>query len=375
MKRVPFASPLASAPLLLPRATFNFHAPAPRFIKAFAFSLLAMLAHPAFAACQANSMIVTLPSPLTFSGPADANPLGAQIGGWSGQVADKRAFDIANCPGWTANAVPQDAPINGLTHQSDGESYPVYPTGIPGVGYVIGIKDPNASNWISVAPPQTQTYPAPGTTTGGGQTSLGFTTQIKLIATGPVPSGTHFFAPRVVAKMIALDGNKKPVATPLSLTLGAFTVEAKSRGCKVVQGGNQAITLPTVATYAFKGVGSTVGASNRFTIGIACDQDVAVYATMTDVSNPSNTGNTLSLGPDSSAAGVGLRLYKRDETQPIMYGPDSSRKGNVNQWLVGNTASGAQIFTIPFEVKYVQTDAKISPGSVKAKSSITFSYQ
>ncbi|WP_157656232.1 fimbrial protein [Burkholderia ubonensis] len=319
-------------------------------------------------------MNVSIASPLTFSGPADANPVGTQIGNWSGGVTNKTAFDIGNCMGSYAYAAPVDIPISGLTHESAGVSYPVYATGIPGIGYVIGIKDPNASNWVSIAPPQTQTYPAPGMA-GGAQSSLGFTVQIKLVATGPVATGSHFFPPRLVANMRALDRNKQPVATTLQLYLSGFIVNVTSSGCRITQGADQAIKLPSLPAIDFKGVGSSAGTARQFTVGIACDPNVAIYATMTDVSNPSNTGDFLSLGAGSSAAGVGVQLHKFNEAQPIRFGPDSSRKGNVNQWPVGKTASGAQTFSIPFEARYVQTGAVVKPGSVNAMSTITFSYQ
>jgi len=112
-------------------------------------SLLALLPSLAQAYCVGTSrqLVVPVSGTLTISGPADANLVGKQIAGWGGSVTDLMAFAVDTCSPAAENsyAIPSQNSVAGLTHVSDGVSYPVYPTAVPGVGYVLGIKDPHAT--------------------------------------------------------------------------------------------------------------------------------------------------------------------------------------------------------------------------------------
>ncbi|MFM0118666.1 fimbrial protein [Paraburkholderia sp. RL18-101-BIB-B] len=102
-----------------------------------------------------------------------------------------------------------------------------------------------------------------------------------------------------------------------------------------------------------------------------CDQGTAVSVTLTDASNISNRSTTLSLAPDSTAAGVGLQLLNGSTT--IAYGTDSASAGNQNQWFAG-TASGSSM-TIPLTVQYVRTDDALTPGTVRGLATFTMAYE
>ncbi|KVW42725.1 hypothetical protein WK95_13500 [Burkholderia ubonensis] len=86
-------------------------------------------------------------------------------------------------------------------------------------------------------------------------------------------------------------------------------------------------------------------------------------------------GNILSLDRESTATGVGIQLFKFGESTPIKFGPDSSAIGNSNQWYVDASSASPTLITIPFVAKYVKNGPNVVPGSVKAQSTITFSYQ
>ncbi|AOJ34072.1 hypothetical protein WJ16_20895 [Burkholderia metallica] len=96
---------------------------------------------------------------------------------------------------------------------------------------------------------------------------------------------------------------------------------------------------------------------------------------MTDATNPANTGSALSLASSSTAAGVGIQILKKGDSTPLKFGPDSSGKGNTNQWLVGKSSAANTKISVPFEARYVKVAEKIKPGTVSALSTITFSYQ
>ncbi|WP_372437123.1 fimbrial protein [Pseudomonas chlororaphis subsp. aureofaciens] len=317
--------------------------------------------------------------PYSHSGPADSNWLGQQLGNSTGIQTNYWVFNFNGCSsyGYFSFAYPVDAPIPGITHNAGNISYPVYPTGAPGIGYVVGIKDPKLGDWLSVKPPYQQVFPRPGTS-AGGQSSLGFSVEMKLIATDRLKTGSYTIPAKVVATMRAADSRYEliPGISDVNLWLNSTVVDVKASGCKVTPGSVlQTVSLPPANTTEFNGVGSFAAQSARFSVAVDCDPDVSVYATMTDATTPANTSDTLSLGRGSSADGIGLKLYKSGESTPVKFGPDSSGKNNINQWYVGKSSTGNRNITIPFQAQYVQTKPKIETGKVEALSTITFSYQ
>jgi type 1 fimbria pilin len=58
---------------------------------------------------------------------------------------------------------------------------------------------------------------------------------------------------------------------------------------------------------------------------------------------------------------------------PVAYGPDSAVVGNMNQWSVGTSTTGAM--SIPLTVRYVRTAGAVTLGTVKGSATFTMSYQ
>ncbi|WP_400565413.1 fimbrial protein [Pseudomonas aeruginosa] len=330
-----------------------------------------------------SQVTVSMP-PYSASSPADASWIGQQIGNWGGEQTNRVIFDLKDCTRWAGRsyAKPTMAALAGITHFADGVSYPVYPTGVKGIGYVIGLRDPNSSQWTSIKPPETQVYPAVGSGTGVVQT-IGYTFQVKLVATGQLKTGSYVIPASTLAMLRVtdefgrdvLDWSFKPVP-PVPLSIAGTTIDIASRGCSVTRGVQQTVDLPYLSTGQFKGVGTVPDAPLRyFNIHIECDTDVAVHATMTDASDPGNVSNILSLAKASTASGVGLQVFKYDDPEPLSFGPDSSARGNTNQWFVGNSTTNNHRFLVPFSVRYIQTAPKITGGKVEALSTVTFSYQ
>jgi type 1 fimbria pilin len=118
-------------------------------------------------------------------------------------------------------------------------------------------------------------------------------------------------------------------------------------------------------------VGSTAGTTS-FGLDLNCSRSIAVYVTLTDVSNPANRSTTLGLAAGSSASGIGLQILN-DQTL-IAYGPDSPLAGTPNQWTTGGYSS-AGATKIPLKVRYVRTGSSMSSGSVLSRATFTMSYQ
>ncbi|MDN7632385.1 fimbrial protein [Burkholderia cepacia] len=128
------------------------------------------------------------------------------------------------------------------------------------------------------------------------------------------------------------------------------------------------VPLQPIAASKLNAVGVTAG-DKEFNIGLNCKSGSKVYVTLTDLTDQSNTGNQLTLTPDSSAKGVKLRILRNG--QPVGYGPDSIAVGNTNQWLVGPSATTT---SIPLSAQYIAT-GQVSGGTVKGVATFTMSYQ
>nr|WP_199042704.1 fimbrial protein [Dyella sp. ASV24] len=335
-------------------------------------------AGPAFACGTPQSQTVLTPAAQTLNlgGPSDRSAqVGTALSGWSAIGQGVLApTGCSTTSGWSTWGVSNYAALP-LTLTGTYAGYPVYASNVSGIGYILQVKDPNQPSQPLQLNPALSLWNTNGSGAGGG--SLGIQAAILFVVTGPIRPGSYTLGPQTVGtgwlsntqttntKIQSLDISYSPVT--LTVTGTACTVDAGSR--------NQVVRLPAVSVGSFRGVGSTAG-SQSFTMALSCPAGIALYATMTDVSSPANTSNTLTLASSSTASGLGIQVFSNGSTTPVSFGPDTSVKGATNQWYVGGSSSApATNYTIPFVARYVQTAATVKAGSVSAMSTITFSYQ
>jgi type 1 fimbria pilin len=261
-------------------------------------------------------------------------------------------------------------PIPGLTYYVAGGAAQVFPTGIPGIGYVISIADPLQMVYSPGNYPESQVLPdQPAVPT------YGFLINVTYVITGPVAAGTYSLPSQTFAELVVKQNGNGPdysSRVPIISPGLQFTVNASS--CSV-QNSSVSVNLPRAQVSALSAPGSTAGGT-PFQINLNCDPNVMVYATMTDATDPGNASDLLTLTSSSAAQGVALRIFRDDAlTTAVSYGPDSSAPGTENQWLVGNSGAGGGSLQIPLTVSYVRTSGTLTAGSVNAKATITMSYQ
>ncbi len=316
---------------------------------------------------------LTFPA-LVFDGGADGPTIGQPIGsGWGAVTTNPTLFSGgADCQirnGITLLMMGGGTkPIPGITYTEGGLTYPVFPTNVPGIGIIIGIKATSAANYTAVNI-VTNFYPEPAPSQG-----MGVSLQAKLIVTGRLTTGVYQI-PRQDLVRVYANGPLSNTATDVSvMSLNTTTVTITARTCQMTSATTQNVPLPRVTKNQFSGPGSLSAVGYNFTLSTLCDSGVKLYATMTDANDPSNTGNTLSLGTGSTASGVGVQILRNN--QAIAFGPDSAASGNTNQWFIGTAGSGGkETINIPLEAKYVQTESNMVAGNIRSRATVTFSYQ
>ncbi|EKS6729548.1 fimbrial protein [Enterobacter mori] len=315
-----------------------------------------------------KSDITLSPQPMTYSGPADSIVPGKIIGStWSATATVQQVFwcgFVFTCSKGTLE--PSSSAISsGMTVIVDGMNYTIFETGVPGVGYIIGLKDFNGTQYIPLQSGITQSYPADGT--NGYAQDLGWSAKVTFIKTGTALKSGVYQIPTIDAAVLTAYNNEvktaKVIINPTTITVTASGCTVGTKSASVDLGTLDIRTLPTV--------GST-SPSGTFTVGLTCDANVAVNAVMTDQTTPSNTSSVVTLTGDSTASGVGVQFFYNG-TGPLMMGPDSSAAGTTNQFFIQSTTA-AQTLSLPFQAQYVRT-GELVPGSANALASITFSYQ
>lgn len=312
--------------------------------------------------------IILSPSAMTWSGPADSTAPGHIIGSqWSATTTVGQVFWC----GWvylcnkSTMAPGSGAVSSGLTVEVDGLSYTLFETGVPGIGYILGLKDAQATNWIPLQDGVTQTYPAAGS--AGNANDLGWSAKVTFVKTSAALKSGVYLTPTINAAVLTAYNNETQTA---NVTINPTNITVTASGCLVATR-HASVDLGRVDTRDLPTEGSTSPAS-AFAISLTCDPGVSLYAVVSDQSDPGNRSTTLSLTGDSGAQGVGVQIFYND-SGPLALGQDSSASGTANQFFITSTSAQEQL-NLPFTVRYVRT-GQLVPGTANALAGITFSYQ
>lgn len=138
--------------------------------------------------------------------------------------------------------------------------------------------------------------------------------------------------------------------------------------CSASATGPTEVTLPTVSTAAFRGVGTSAGGV-AFAVGLQCEANVNAQLTFSDINRPNNNGDSLSLASSSSALGVAVQMLSQG--QPIRLSLAGPSGGTV---LPVTTSASIQQVSIPLVAQYVQAASDVGPGTVLAGTVFTLTY-
>lgn len=325
--------------------------------------------------CQTSNLTANL-GVQSLSAGADANTIGQQIGNES--KPEGRIFDgnsNAQCRMVRSWATPARPVVPGVFYQSGGKTYPVFETGIAGIGYAIGISDRKSYDYQPLqAQGNTPTY------SGSPTVTMGFNIQVVFVATGRLQSGTYNMPYTQLANFYVETANGNVEGGAYIQANATFDINAIT--CTLHGANAYTMTLPPVSVNDFANVAigsapSNVGASNAINLNLSCPAGISLYATMTDNNDPGSTKNYLSPGSgDGIAQGIGIQMFRDGSSTPISMGPDSSAAGNTNQWYIGSADSDVgRLLRTSLQAKYVRTAQTMKAGEVRAVATVTFSYR
>ncbi|KAB0495785.1 fimbrial protein [Pseudomonas vancouverensis] len=239
----------------------------------------------------------------------------------------------------------------------------IYPTNIPGIGVRVSIW---ASGSYYGYPTSPQVVPWQWGYQATASESLGTgLTQVRaeLIVTGPISvGGTNVLSYFTDQWFQVRDANGPVVVANLQVN-----ATLNNKTCVVTK---NAVNV-NLAPVQVKELNAGATKSAAFSLDINCATGAKVSVTLTDVTNPANRSNVLTLTPDSTAQGVGMQIF--NGSTPIAYGPDSASPSNPNRWSVGTSTGG--LLSVPLTVQYVRTTGTVGAGSAIGAATFTFSYQ
>lgn len=334
-----------------------------KLIGVFSGLVLTVLAGPAWAiVCTANpDTVVTLPSG-NFNIPVDRWEPGIQLSPAS-VVQDFSPMSCANTGIHSDYDIWSQALLvdSGVRWGSLGQTFTVFESGVPGVGYAIAVRFnvTTGGDWVPLTSASKKLRTgASGAWDGKMQMAVWF------VATGKAPIGPHSTPEKQFLKVwsnIALGGQS--ATGYVNGAANEFVVETS--GCTLLDG-QVDVDMGVVSAAKYLNATGDSTAAKQVSIPIECDGEVAVDMQVGDVGSPDAGHGILPLKTGAaSAAGVGIQMLRADGVTPIPLGVDVR--------VFDKTAIGRN--DISLAARYYQTAEKVIPGKAGALAEFTLKYR
>ncbi len=165
----------------------------------------------------------------------------------------------------------------------------------------------------------------------------------------------------------------------ISGTVNTNSIAIYSASCEFFGGKDKTINLASVNKAGFKGIGSTQG-DKTFELSLLCNGNApssisggssTVKLSFDYDQAPNSPGVMNNIAPDlTQAKGVGIQLLSSaGGAETIIKKGDSSSLG-----IIQANANNVQL-NLPMKARYIQNEATIKSGLVKAQATVTLSYQ
>lgn len=331
-------------------------------------SLLAPIGrvHAQTAGCMEDGSSSTAQGIIKFSPPASIALTSMPAAGtvlWSSGTIAASPAPIYDCSGNVPFGVLNNVgatPTSGTT----------FPTGVPGLSYQLVRGGTNLVPWSTGSYASSGNgctwYNGYGWYCANGYSTVTFSvsTQLNLVVTGPIASGSVLNAGTLgywQYQGLGSNGAVSPVQI-IAFTLGNSTTITFPT-CTVTTS-SISVTLPDISASALGSLGATAGAA-PFSIGLNCPSTAAgapVYVEMNYNGTASGIQGVLTPTAGTSS-GVGVQL---------LYSNTAVTFGTPTQ--VGTTTTGTM--SIPYTAQYYQTQsAAVTPGTLTASATFVIMYE
>lgn len=312
------------------------------------------------------------PGTINYTNPADAvTDFNLLTGAWNASGFESKLCSYSSV--MNKAVIVSTSTLTGYTTRIDGSTYSIFSSGIPGIGWIMGAKDTNAPLWTPLTNLETTVYPYTSGQTGS--ITLGARMRFAFVKLpGSINLGANYFPKQKIADFKCYRGGN--IYTALAnIYINTSIINVAALSCKVTTPKNVSIPLGTHSSSDLPPVNGNFGSFSS-NVELECQSGVTPWMTISDASNSANLSNIIELSPDSTATGVGVQVFYNNESSARFLGTDSSSKGNLNQFQVGNkTVSSDQVVNIPLNFKYIRTLDTVTPGNANAAATVTFSYQ
>jgi type 1 fimbria pilin len=242
-----------------------------------------------------------------------------------------------------------------------------FATNVPGIGLQLSISPGMRGYDVSAGDQQSGSYIVGYVTGTSGSLTVNYTAQ--LIVTGTVTPGTVSATTLFNYEWYIYAYN---ISQPMGTSLTNSSAQVSLQGC-TVNTASQAftVTLPTVGSTDFTGVGSSSGRT-PFNIGLTCQTGTTMYITMS-TANPNSTY----VGVVQPTTGSG---YAGNIGVQVLYGGNSVSGSATPTPVTFNSAqnlgaSPNSSVSLQYYAQYFQTGTPVSAGNVSATVTFTMSYQ
>lgn len=290
---------------------------------------------------------------------------------------------IENIEGEIAVRVSSSSPHYPTPARVNGQMHAVYKLpNLDSIGYVVQVKDPNESDWLPLIPGGVFTYRK-----AGFHRRLGIQARITFIKLNnerlSIRDQSYTISDLFTVRLTR-DSHQEILRRTQAMTTRMQTIHAPT--CKA-SSGNQRLYLRQVRASAFPNIGSTY--SDKFidaSFSVLCSNTkVDIFATVSDANDASNRSDILTNTGSAKGVSVQLLASSRNNTAgrthctatiPCLFGPDSRNKGTQHQFPLAPTGpvSTHKHAQLDFQTRYIRTGT-ITPGTVQARATVTFSYQ
>lgn len=255
----------------------------------------------------------------------------------------------------------------GLSINDGAEHYPIFTTGIEGVGYAVGVRQKGTSRWYPLTDNNSPIDVVDGTSKLFLETKMMYVKTVQ----GKIEGKENAFArfdPIKVQCSGNMQGDGEIQPAPALVTWEASTCEIKSTRQSVNLGVHELAKVQALK------VGDTFGYAQQSVI-IDCPSQMSIFYTIADNFHPSNVNtNIIYLENESETPGFAVQVFEAGKTTPLRLGGDRSLSSDHLYSLI-NTANVSQVVTKTFDFRYVKLSDNVKASDGNAQVTVTLVYK